>query len=137
MKKTLSHSRKPHFLLLHALAAVAIFAALDGCVTKSQADAQARAAFLAGQQQAMTRAQTEPQPEGATVTLAGNVKNPLIPWTPGLTLAKAILDAQYTGKGDPVSIYVVHNGLASSVDPRKLLNGEDIPLQAGDIVQIK
>jgi hypothetical protein len=137
MKKTNRHSLKAGILLIRTLAAFALFTTFVGCVTKSKADAQARAAFLAGQQQAMARAQTEPQPEGATVTLAGNVKNPLIPWTPGLTLAKAILDAEYAGKGDPVSIYVVRNGLASPVDPKKLLNGEDVPLQAGDIVQIK
>src|SRR5262249_28043254 len=69
---------------------------LAGCVSKGKAQAQARAAFIAGQQQAaMVSRQTQLQ--GPTVTVLGEVRNSLVPWTPDLTLAKAVLAAAYYG----------------------------------------
>ena len=109
----------------------------SGCITKKEADARVKAAFLAGQQQASARNQQEPQPKATTVTMVGNVRNPTVLWTPDLTLAKALVAADYTGPGEPKEIYLVHGGLATPVDLEKLLGGEDVPLQAGDVVQIK
>ena len=109
--------------------------ALSGCVSKSKADARARAAFMAGQQQAMVRMQ-QIQGQGASVTVNGEVRNRVVPWTEGLTLAKAVLAADYYGTKDPGQIIIVHNGIATQVDPRQLLSGVDIPLQPGDIVQL-
>jgi hypothetical protein len=111
--------------------------ALGGCVTKSKANAQARAAYLAGQQQAMTRMQqTQTLGQGPCVTVNGEVRNRVVPWTQGLTLAKALLAADYYGTADPGQIVIVHNGIATRVDPKQLLTGVDIPLQPGDIVQL-
>ena len=111
--------------------------ALAGCITKSKANAQARAAYLAGQQQAMTRMQqTQTQGQGPCVTVNGEVRNRVVPWTAGLTLAKAVLAADYYGAADPGQIIIVHNGMASRVDPKQLLSGVDIPLQPGDVVQL-
>ena len=64
-----------------------------GCVSKGEAEARARAAFLAGQQQAaqMTR-QTQLQ-GGPTVTVIGEVRNSLLRWTADLTLARAVIAA--------------------------------------------
>ena len=122
----------PHLCILMLLAAP-----LSGCVTKSKANAQARAAFMAGQQQAMIRmqqAQTEGQ--GPCVTVNGEVRNHVVPWTQGLTLAKAVVAADYCGTADPGQILIVHNGIATRLDPKQLLTGVDIPLQPGDIVQL-
>ncbi len=105
---------------------------LSGCVTKAKAREQAHAAFMAGQQSAMMRMS---QPQKPVVTFIGQVQAPTIPWTEGLTLARAIVSAGYTGK-DPRQIMIVRGGQAVPVDPKQLLNGEDIPLQAGDLVQI-
>jgi hypothetical protein len=110
---------------------VALLAA--GCVSKSKAKAEARAAFMAGQQQAMMQMA---QPHPAVVTFIGPVRNPTVPWSQGLTLAKAIVDAGYQAPADPQHIMIVRNGQAIPVDPKQLLQGEDIPLVAGDLVQI-
>jgi hypothetical protein len=107
--------------------------ALGGCVSKGKANAQARAAFMAGQQQAMARMQ---QAQGPSVTINGEVRNHVVPWTEGLTLAKAVLAADYCGAKDPGQLLIVHNGIATHVDPKQLLSGVDIPLQSGDIVQL-
>ena|SRR5947209_4357080 len=104
---------------------------LTGCLTKAKAREQARAAFIAGQQSAMMRlSQQKP-----VVTFIAQVQIPSIPWTEGLTLARAIVNAGYTGK-DPKQIFIVRGGQAVPVDPKQLLSGEDVPLQAGDLVQI-
>src|SRR5215467_13484539 len=81
-------------LLLGFLALVLSSFVFSGCVTKATADAQARAAFLAGQQQALERMQ-QTQGRANTVTFLGEVKNNLIPWTADLTLSRAIVAAGY------------------------------------------
>jgi protein involved in polysaccharide export with SLBB domain len=112
---------------------ILILIGVSGCVTKSKAKADAQSAFLAGQQQAMIRMA---QPHPAVVTFIGPVRNPTVPWSQELTLAKAIVDAGYNAPSDPKQIMIVRNGQAIPVDPQKLLNGEDVPLVAGDLVQI-
>lgn len=106
---------------------------LAGCVSKTKANSQARAAFLAGQQQGIARMQ---QAQGPSVTINGEVRNHVVPWTQSLTLAQAVVAAEYTGAKDPGQIIIVHLGIATRVDPRQLLSGVDIPLQPGDIVQL-
>jgi hypothetical protein len=127
------------WLLLFALA-------LSGCVTKSKAAAQARAAYLAGQQEAVARLQQQSQQPSQlqrqpgqllNVTIYGDVKNPIVPWTPGLTLAGAILAAGYSDSAAPTAIHIVRNGVAMAVDPKALATGADVPVQPGDLVQIK
>jgi len=109
---------------------------LTGCVSKSKAEAQARAAFFAGQRQAVEMVQRA-QAMGLTVTVLGPVRNPTIPWTNELTLAKALIAANYFGRTDPSEILVERNGQATTYDPKKLLNGEDVPLQPRDIIDIR
>ena len=106
-----------------------------GCVTKSKAQAQARDAFAAGQQQALAMSRVQ-QAQGPTITVIGQVRNGVIPWTPDLTVAKAIVTADYYGTSDPHKIFLVHNGKATSIDSKQLLSGEDLPVQPGDVVQI-
>jgi hypothetical protein len=90
---------------------------------------------MAGQQQAVVRMQ-QIQGQGSSVTVNGEVRNRVVPWTEGLTLAKAVLAADYYGTKDPGQIIIVHNGIATQVDPRQLLSGVDILLQPGDVVQL-
>jgi hypothetical protein len=103
-----------------------------GCVTKGTAKAQARAAFEAGRQQAMQELrQTSNQ-----VTLDGQFQTSTLPWAQDLTLTKAIVQAGYSGP-DPTEILLIRNRTGRRIDPKKLLEKEDIPLQPGDIVQVK
>ena len=107
---------------------------LAGCTTKAHAKAEARAAYAAGQQQATIRMQ---QTQTPSVTVHGAVKNPLIPWTQDLTVAKAIVAADYTGRRDPTEIIVVRKGVAVRIDPKQLLTGTDPALEAGDIMELR
>jgi hypothetical protein len=128
------HLRAAVFSLCGALLLAVTF---WGCVSKSKADAKARAAYIAGQQQAMMRLQqAQTQGQGPCVTVNGEVRNHVVPWTEGMTLAKALVAADYLGAADPGQILVVHNGIATRVEPRLVLSGVDIPLQPGDIVQL-
>lgn len=107
--------------------------AAAGCVSKSTANAQARAAYLAGQRDAMSQAL-----KGPSVGIIGNVKNAVIPWTPELTLAKALIAAEYRGATDPGEIIVSRPGQpALHVRAQQLLQGQDMPLQAGDQIEIR
>ncbi len=107
-----------------------------GCVSKAKARADARAAFVAGERQAMQNMQ-EFRNRGPTVSVLGEVRNTLIPWTEELTLGKALLQAEYTGGSDPAEILIVRDGQATRYDPKKLLGGEDVPLKPRDTVFIK
>jgi hypothetical protein len=109
--------------------------AASGCTTKAKAKAQAQAAFLAGQQKQMELMRRQTQ--NPSVTIIGPVRNGIVPWNQEMTLAKALLAADYVGTSDPTSIIIVHNGIATQVDPKQLLNGQDLPLQAGDVVHLK
>lgn len=109
--------------------------AVGGCVTKREAEAQARKAYAEGERQATLKMQQ--QALGPSVTVVGNVNNGTIPWTEDLTLAKAIVAARYNGKTDPTEIVIVRNGRGTQVDPKKLLAGEDVPLMNHDIVSIR
>jgi hypothetical protein len=74
--------------------------------------------------------------QSPNINFIGPVKNPVVPWTTDLTLAQALISAQYTVRSDPREIILIRKGVASRIDPKKLLIGEDIPLQAGDIIQV-
>jgi hypothetical protein len=108
----------------------------NGCVSKREADARARAAFLAGQQQA-AQMNRQTHLQGPTVTILGEVRNSLVRWTADLTLAKAVVAADYYGKTDPVDIIVQRDGKEVRYDPQKLLNGEDVQLEPNDVIELK
>jgi hypothetical protein len=109
-------------------------ACLAGCVSKSKAKMQAKEAYMAGQQQAMSRLMQSHG--GPTVSIIGPVRAPSVAWTEGMTVAKAIVAAGYEGKGEPRQIVILRNGYAIPVEAKQLLSGEDVPLQAGDMLQI-
>ena len=116
---------------------VLLAVAFAGCVSKSKANAQARKAYIAGQQETMMRMQQmQTQGQGPCVTINGEVRNHVVPWTEGLTLAKALVAADYLGAADPAQIIILHNGVGKRVEPKQLLSGVDIPLQPGDVVHL-
>lgn len=118
--------------LLTRAALLVTVVAFSGCVSKSTAKLNAQQAFIAGQQQAMMTLEANK----TRVQIRGNVKNTSIPWTEGLTVAKAILAADYQGFSDPKSIIIIHNGDATEIPASELLHGHDEPLQPGDVVEI-
>jgi hypothetical protein len=63
-----------------------------GCVSDRKAQMEARQAYLAGQQQA-----AQSRENTFNVTVQGQVSNHVIPWTIDLTLARAIVQANYAG----------------------------------------
>jgi hypothetical protein len=77
------------------------------------------------------------QARGPTVTFIGEVRNQLIPWTADLTLARAIVAADYYGPGDPTTIVVIRDGQQTVYDPKKLLRGNDVLLEPKDVVEIR
>ncbi len=109
-----------------------IFLSLTGCVTKSKANAQARASFLAGRQQAMTT-----QMQGPLVQFVGDVKNHVVSWNEGLTLIHALLAAEYLGPGDPSQISLVREGQSTTINLQLLLRGQDVDLLPGDRIEIR
>jgi hypothetical protein len=132
--------------ILTALAMVAVLASA-GCVSKKVAAAQARAAYLAGQRDAMAQivqqsasGVAEPSPDLAAITnitFVGPVENPVVPWSNGLTLAKAIVAAVYHSAVDPTMIVIKRAHQEIQIEPSRLLNGGDFPLLPGDVIQFQ
>jgi hypothetical protein len=108
--------------------------AVAGCTTKSQAQREAQAAYLAGQNAALKR-QLAAQANG--VTIVGPVQNPQVPWVAGLTLAQAIATANYLGADAPKEIVITRRGESATLEPDVLLNGTSVPLEPGDVIELR
>ena len=117
---------------IHPLLVLLVLIPLAGCVSKATADAQAKAAFLAGEKVAYQNMQSSQ----TAIVVLGEVQKHQIPWVAGLTLAQAIATAGYNGAHDPTDIILKRNSVQTEVDPKQLLNGKDVPLQPGDVVSI-
>jgi len=130
-----SNQRKSPCAGVAPVAALLCAIALSGCVSRAKAKAQADAAFVAGQQQALAQMRQNAM-QGAVVTINGPVRQPVLPWTERMTLGSALVAADYYGP-DPTSIAIARGGRAIQVDPKTLLQGQDIQLLAGDIIQIQ
>jgi hypothetical protein len=126
-------NRRGKFLFVLALA-ISAAALLAGCTTKSTAQAKAQQAFLAGQDAAL-RQQLAAQFSG--VTVVGPVQNPQVPWVAGLTLAQAIATANYLDPHEPGQITITRQGETAQIDPKVLLNGVQVPLEPGDVVELR
>lgn len=120
-------------LLLTALTGLTLIP-LCGCVTRAQADADTRAAYLAGQKDAFA---TIAATQRAGIKVFGPVQNSEVPWVEGLTLAQAIATATYTAPGNPREIILLRRGESATMDPRDLLNGHDVPLEPGDTITLR
>ncbi|HEY5233361.1 MAG TPA: hypothetical protein VIK35_07510 [Verrucomicrobiae bacterium] len=108
--------------------------AVGGCTTQSNAKARAQAAFQAGENAALRQQQAEQTP---VVTIVGPVQNQRVPWVAGLTLAQAIATANYLDPRAPRQIIITRDGESAALDPKVLLNGTAIPLEAGDAIELK
>jgi hypothetical protein len=104
-----------------------------GCVTRSQARAQARAAYLAGQNDALVKMAGQ----GQGIVIVGPVEHPNVPWVEGLTLSQAIATANYTGRHNPKGITITRQGEQAGINPKDLLNGHVVPLEPGDTITIR
>ena len=103
---------------------------VSGCVTKAEAKRQADAAYRAGQQSILER-------QARGVTVLGPVQNPNVPWVTGLTLAQAIATANYLDRQEPKAIILVRQGESAEVDVNTLGSGAPIPLEPGDVIELR
>ena len=104
------------------------------CTTKSKARAQAESAFNAGKAAAEEHARVAK----TSIVVSGDVRNPVVPWKEGMTLADAILAAGWRGLRDPARILVTRDGQTVPVAIRTLLRGEDnFELLAGDTLVLE
>ena len=107
---------------------------LAGCTTKSKARAQAQKAFEAGQKQAQQAVQAQQN----AVTIVGQVRNRIIPWKEGMTVADAINEAVFTGFSDPRLIRLVRGADFLDITPKDLLSKKvNPPVEAGDVIELR
>jgi hypothetical protein len=104
-----------------------------GCVSKSQSRLESQNAFLAGQNAALR--QQLAQYTG--ITFIGAVKNAQVPWVAGLTLVQAVATAEYIGQDEPRAVVITRQGESAVLDANVLFNGKDVPLEAGDVVELR
>jgi len=122
---------KPVFVFALTVIAAVL---LSGCTTKSTAQAKAQQAYLAGQNVAL-RQQQASQLSG--VTIVGPVQNPQVPWVAGLTLAQAVATANYLDSQAPKTIIITRQGESASLNGDVLLNGAVVPLEPGDVIELR
>jgi hypothetical protein len=121
--------------------------AFTGCAGKKKQQLQVRRAYAAGEQAARAQMQqgqlpqsTAPQIQQSTdpqVRILGPVKNPVLMWSDGLTLAHALVEAEYQRPNTPKAITIYRNNQPISIDPQTVLQGADYLLFPGDIVYIQ
>ncbi len=115
--------------------AISILAlATAGCITKSTAQKQAQQAYLEGRNSVLKQQQAAQTPG---ITIIGPVQKPNVPWVAGLTLAQAIATANYLDSKAPKQIIITRGGESATLDPKDLLNGTSIPLESGDVVELR
>ena len=118
--------------ILCTLALLIAVAVTGGCTSRSKAKATAQEAFLAGQNAALQQATQFP-----TVTVLGPVQNHTVPWVAGLTLVQAVATANYLDSHAPKTIVITRQGESATLNADVLLNGAVVPLEPGDVVELK
>jgi hypothetical protein len=116
-----------------------------GCAShKSKNDEQLRRAYAAGaatarmqMQQNQVQQPALPSQGDPQVRILGAVRNPVLVWSDGLTLARALVLAEYERNNTPASITIYRNNQPLQIDPQAVLNGADYPLFPGDLVYIQ
>jgi hypothetical protein len=109
-----------------------------GCVSRKKAQADARRAYEAGQEQGMQAAmRAARQQQGPVVFVQGPVRNPVLAWEEGMKLSQAVAAAEYTGYMNPRLIRVLRNGQAvGELKGIDLLHHQDMELEDGDTIVI-
>jgi hypothetical protein len=117
-----------------------------GCAGKKKQQAEVRRAYAAGQQSVRQMQQAQQpqmppqslqQPTDPLVRILGAVKNPILVWSDGLTLARALVESDYQKSTAPKAITIYRNNQPFTIDPQRVLEGDDYPLFPGDIVYIQ
>lgn len=112
--------------------------ALAGCAGKTNSKEQIQRAYAAGMQAGQLQAQQQAQSAVPQVKFLGHVKNPVVLWTDGLTLAKALVEAEYVEQNTPTAITIYRNGQPTRVDLQSFLAAQDdYPLFPGDMIVIQ
>ena len=109
----------------------------SGCASESKAKLREKNAFLAGQNTILLQQQAQNAAASPGVTIVGAVQHPQVPWVTGLTLAQAIATANYVGANDPKQIIITRNGESATLDASVLTSGADIPLELGDVIELR
>ena len=107
---------------------VVLLVATVGCKTKQAAPRTPPPVYVdpAAMQAAM------PQ----VVRIRGDVRNPVILWNENLTLAGALVEADYIGRWDPLSVTVTRGRKVQRFSASRLLSGNDMFLEPGDIIDV-
>ena len=102
-----------------------------GCKTKKVAAQGPPPAYMdpVAAQEAMRQAQM-------VVQVRGDVRNRIIPWSENLTLAGALVEADYIGRWDPLSVTVTRGRKVQRFSASRLLSGNDMFLEPGDVIDI-
>ena len=80
----------------------------------------------------------QPPAAAAHVLVRGDVRNQVVPWTEGLTLATALDQAQYIGRHSPGLILIFRRNDVIQVSIRQLLGGyKDPPLMPNDVIEFR
>jgi hypothetical protein len=103
-----------------------------GCKSKQVSGQTPPPAYMdpAAAQEAMRQAQMVVQ------VRRGDVRNRIIPWSENLTLAAALVEADYFGRMDPLSVTVTRGRKVQRFSTSRLLNGADMFLEPGDVIDI-
>jgi hypothetical protein len=118
-----------------------------GCASKTQKQAEIRRAYAAGARAAQAQMQQAQTPQSTSqpvpsttdpqVRILGSVRNPVLTWSEGLTLARALVLAEYEKSTAPAVITIFRNNQPLQIDPQRVLQGEDYPLFPGDIIYVQ
>ena len=119
--------------------------AVSGCAShKNKNDEQFRRAYAAGaaaaqmqMQQSQTQQPMIPPSGDPQIHILGSVKNPVLIWSEGLTLARALVLCEYQRNSPPSSITIYRNNQPLQIDPQAVLAGADYPLFPGDLIYIQ
>jgi hypothetical protein len=106
---------------------------LAGCATDRHKPTAAQTHFAAGQEEAFALLQRSGI---QVVRMIGPFQRPVLPWRSGMTLAEAILESGYLDEKPPATILIQRGPAAVPVDPTTLLQGGDVPIEAGDAIHI-
>lgn len=123
--------------------------AFCGCASKTRTQTRIRRAYAAGEEAA--RAQMEQQMQAQSqqqlqnlqqngdpsIRVYGSVRNSVLYWSAGMTLGRALVEAQYERNTTPSEIDIIRNNQPMRINPQSLLQGQDYPLYPGDVIEIQ
>ena len=120
------------------LSLLLLFSLLAGGCSSEEKKRKERLAFFAGQRAAALEFYQKQQQQAASVTVIGEVRQQTVPWTEGLTLAQALLQAQYLGRREPRQIIFSRRGESIVLQPQQLQRGAgDELMEPGDVVELR